>query len=185
MTADDGIVLVAEDDEAFAETVRIWLEPAWTVRLAHDGEAAVDAYASDVDVMLVDRGMPMLSGSEVIQRVHEQGGDPGIAVMTAVSPDERILGLDFDLYLQKPVTHEELVEAVASLSERTRYPDPVRQLYSLRSKLRAFRETHSPNQLESNDHYQQLEAEFDDLTERVRREFPDFADEEIPIDDDH
>lgn len=176
---DRDVLLVVDDDEAFAETIEIWLEPEMVVRVAHDGAEAVEAYGPDVDVVVLDRKMPMMSGDEALERIRAQAGDPSVAVMTAISPNESIVAMDFDTYLQKPVMKDELVGAIERLRERIRYPDEVRRLFSIRSKVVAFRETHSEKQLAESEPYRRLTAEFDRLFERASEQVAALDDDEI------
>lgn len=167
---DEDVVLVVDDDEAFAETVKIWLEPEMQVVLAHDGAQAVEAYRPSVDAVLLDRRMPTMSGDEALKRIRAQGGNPSVAVMTALSPDDSVVDMEFDVYLQKPITRDDLVDAVETILRRTRYPDEMRRLFSLRSKLDAFETSHSRKQLAESAHYDRIESEFDRLSDRLATE---------------
>lgn len=153
-------VLVVDDDEAFARTVEIWLESEWSVRVAHDGDEAVNAYDPDVDVVLLDRRMPSVSGDEALEAIRKQEGEAGIAMMTAVSPSEDAAEMDFDMYLQKPVGRETALDAVETLQKRAQYPPEIRTLFGLRSKLETIRIT-SPDSYAERDCYQRLRAEFE------------------------
>jgi len=45
-------------------------------------------------------------------------------VLTAVDPEFGIVDLDFETYLGKPVTGDEMLEAVESVTERGDYQEP-------------------------------------------------------------
>ena len=67
-------ILVVDDNEDGAESMSALLAlQGHEVRMVHDGEAAVAAVAEfRPDVMLLDIGLPLLSGYEVCRRVREQ-----------------------------------------------------------------------------------------------------------------
>ncbi|MFB6073351.1 MAG: response regulator [Halobacterium sp.] len=163
----EGVVLVVDDDEEFAETVRLWFEPEWTTILAHDGDEAVDAYGPHVDVVLLDRRMPSMSGGEALERIREQDGDARVAILTAVGPDWDIVDMDFDMYLEKPLTREDVVDAVEELSERATYVREVQALYSLSTKLALLQDRFAADDLRDDDRYQRLLEEFDRLYEQT------------------
>lgn len=110
------VVLAVDDDREVIETYELWLRDDHTLRTATTGESALDRLDSDVDVVLLDRLMPGLSGREVFDRIRERGVDPAVAMLTAMNPDGDVVDAAFDAYLTKPVTRTELREAVATLA---------------------------------------------------------------------
>jgi CheY-like chemotaxis protein len=107
-------VLLADDDEAFRETLVIWLtgEEGWSVREAADGEDVLSKLDGSVDVLVLDRRMPNLSGPEVIDRLDETGFDGDVFVLSAYQADEH-LNDDSDriaAYVTKPIRREEFIE---------------------------------------------------------------------------
>lgn len=110
----------------------------------------------DVDAILLDRRMPGVSGDEVLTALREQGYDCPVAMLTAVDPDEDILKLDVDDYFVKPVDQEEIREAVATLTARTRYDDEFRSYFATVSKKVAMETNLSEQELASSDAYQTL-----------------------------
>jgi len=61
-------ILIVDDDVDVAETYASQLRDGYSVETVYDGAAALDALSPDVDIVLLDRQMPKLSGSEVLQR---------------------------------------------------------------------------------------------------------------------
>jgi DNA-binding response OmpR family regulator len=59
-------VLIAEDEASVAEGYELWLSDRYDIELATDGRAALDAVDDTVDVVLLDRMMPKLSGKQVL-----------------------------------------------------------------------------------------------------------------------
>jgi len=57
-----------------------------------------------VDVVLLDRMMPGMSGQEVLAAIRERGLDCRVAMVTAVDADFDVIEMGFDEYLGKPRT---------------------------------------------------------------------------------
>lgn len=158
-----GVVLVADDDVAFAEAVELWLSREWEVVLATDGHETVEKYGPHVDVVLLDRRMPTMSGDEALPKLRAQEGEARIAMMTAVDPDWDIVEMDFDMYLTKPLNQDELLGAVEKLFARAQYAREVQALFSLSSKIGTLQSRYSADELEADQRYQRLEDELDRL----------------------
>jgi DNA-binding response OmpR family regulator len=93
----------------------------------------------DVDVVLLDRRMPGKSGEEVAEAIEERGLDCVVAVASAAPPEQDVLSLPCDAYLEKPVVGRELEDWIERLSRRRRYEPEVREFAALVSKVRAVR----------------------------------------------
>ena len=163
MSDDPPLVLVVEDERDLSELYRMWLAESYRVRTAHDGRAALSELDEDVDVVLLDRRMPDLSGDEVLDRIRERGLDCRIAMVTAVEPDTDIVDMEFDDYLVKPVSEEELVRMVENLQVRDEYDDGVKQLFSLASKKALLESEKDPVALEASDEYRELVEDLAEL----------------------
>jgi two-component system response regulator AdeR len=163
MSDDPPLVLVVEDERDLSELYRTWLATSYRVRTAHDGRAALDELGEDVDIVLLDRRMPDLSGDEVLDRIRERGLDCRVAMVTAVEPDIDIVEMEFDDYLVKPVTEEELLRMVENLRIRDEYDDGVKQLFSLASKKALLEGEKDRPALETSEEYQQLLEDLTDL----------------------
>jgi len=162
MSDDSPLVLVVEDERDLSELYRTWLAKSYRVRTARDGRAALDELDENVDIVLLDRRMPDLSGDEVLDRIRERGLDCRVAMVTAVEPDVDIVEMEFDDYLVKPVSEEELLRMVENLRIRDEYDDGVKQLFSLASKKALLEGEKDRTALETSEEYQQL---LDDLTD--------------------
>ncbi len=125
-------VLVVDDDEDLADTCRYWLEDDdYQVETAYGGEEALEAVDEGVDLVLLDRRMPRLSGDETLGRLRDEGFDCPVAMMTAVAPDTDIVDMPFDEYLVKPVDREEVIAAADELLARSNYSGDVREYFAL------------------------------------------------------
>ncbi|KTG07854.1 bacterio-opsin activator domain-containing protein [Haloferax profundi] len=127
-------VLVVDDDEDLADTCRYWLDgERFSVETAYGGEAALDRIDDSVDVVLLDRRMPTVSGDDVLDEIRARGIDCRVAMMTAVEPDTDIVDMPFDAYLVKPVTETEVKETVEELLFRSSFESEVREYFALES----------------------------------------------------
>lgn len=124
-------VLFAEDDEALARGV---------VTLLRDGGYAVDHVATGTGALelephepyalvILDVGLPDLSGFEVLTAIRRRGSKTPVLILTARDAlQDRVRGLDLgaDDYLLKPFEPAELEARVRALVRRTQGdPSPV------------------------------------------------------------
>ncbi|WP_136588934.1 response regulator transcription factor [Salinigranum halophilum] len=135
-TDSDGppVVLVADDEAELAELYAHWLTDEYEVRVATGGEEALELATDDVDVALLDRRMPMMTGDEVLAALRERGINCRVAMITAVEPDVDIVDMPFDDYLVKPVTREELHSVVSVLLSRAAFDSRTQEFFALASK---------------------------------------------------
>lgn len=110
-------ILLAEDEDPARESYRLWfeMEDSWEVREATDGAEALSKLDNTVDVLVLDRHMPELSGSEVVGKLDGTAFTGPVVVVSAYKPDEQLSEKDVDAYLLKPVHNEELVEVIRQL----------------------------------------------------------------------
>lgn len=117
-------VLVVEDDEAVRAAVERGLElHHFDVASAADGEEALRALDERLyDVIVLDVGLPGMSGIEVCQELRRREIDVPILVLSARDAvGDRVAGLQAgaDDYLVKPFDLAELVARLAALIRRS------------------------------------------------------------------
>jgi DNA-binding response OmpR family regulator len=122
-------VLVVEDERLLADAIADGLRRyAIAVDVAYDGDAALERVAAtDYDVVVLDRDLPIVSGDEVCTTLVKSGVDTRILMLTAATAvPQRIagLGLGADDYLTKPFAFGELTARVQALSRRARSAAP-------------------------------------------------------------
>ncbi|QLH78958.1 response regulator transcription factor [Halosimplex rubrum] len=159
------VVLIVEDEPDVAETYNLWLADDYEVRMAGSGDEGLAELDDEVDVVLLDRMMPGLSGDEVLARIRERGLDCRVAMVTAVEPDFDILEMGFDAYLCKPIRSQQLHDTVENLLERSTYDDMLQEYYSLVEKQATLEATKSSAELADNEEYLDLRERVDDLKE--------------------
>jgi two-component system OmpR family response regulator len=144
-------LLLVEDDERLARVLRRLLEDdRHVVEHAPDGATAVElAEATDgIEAVILDIGLPDISGIEVAQRLRRRGRELAILMLTARDTvNDRVAGLDAgaDDYLVKPFAFEELAARLRALARRAekgpRRPDPVLEAGPIRLDERTRRVT--------------------------------------------
>ncbi|MDQ7998123.1 MAG: response regulator [Luteibacter sp.] len=116
-------ILLAEDDAAIAAAVRASLEQGGhAVDHVTDGASADHALRDhDYDLLVLDLGLPLLDGSDVLARARKRGASLPVLVVTAregLKERVRVLDLGADDYLVKPFALAEFDARVRALLRR-------------------------------------------------------------------
>ncbi|WP_449386270.1 response regulator transcription factor [Cellulomonas soli] len=124
MGAGGGLVVVAEDDPAVADLVRMYLvRDGFGVQTYGDGITALQAVRTHRPVALVlDIGLPGMDGIEVCRRLRADGDRTPVLFVTARDDEvDRVLGLELgaDDYVTKPFSPRELVARVRAVLRRS------------------------------------------------------------------
>ncbi|MFJ4674570.1 MULTISPECIES: response regulator transcription factor [unclassified Kitasatospora] len=118
-----GRVLVVDDDAAIRRSLERGLRlSGFRVSTAADGADALAAVAEEPpDVLVLDVGMPGLSGTEVCRTLRARADDTPVLMLSALDElADRVAGLQAgaDDYLVKPFALEELVLRLHALLRR-------------------------------------------------------------------
>ena len=168
-------VLVVDDEEGVADSYADALSTEYDVIVAYSGEEALAKLHPGVDIVLLDRRMPGISGDEALAEIDSRHIDPRVVMVTAVEPDLDIVEMAFDEYLVKPVTAEQLRNIVERMLARKTLDQQVQRMFVLASKLATLESKLSFDQLETSDEYEALRTEFNTLRDEV--ELPDAEDD--------
>jgi DNA-binding response OmpR family regulator len=157
-TSDQGspVVLVVEDEPAVAEGYELWLSDSYEIRLATDGRKALEMVDETVDVVLLDRMMPELSGEQVLDEIRGQEIDCRVAMVTAVEAGFDVIEMGFDAYVTKPPEREELIDTVETLLDRATLDDDLQEYYSLMARKGSLQVQKAEEELTENEQYQEL-----------------------------
>jgi CheY-like chemotaxis protein len=118
-------VLVVDDSPDAAESLAMLVEfEGHEVYQAHDGAEAVrTAERVRPDIVLMDIGLPVLSGYEACRRLRAQAWGAAIVIVALTGwgqeeDRERSRAAGFDLHLVKPVDRDDLLRVVGSARPR-------------------------------------------------------------------
>jgi len=116
-------ILLAEDERKLRDLVRSYLERAGLTVLSTDSgaEALSLVRSASVDLLILDLGLPDVSGETVAHEIRDSGNGPPILMLTAKSAEEdRVRGLELgaDDYVTKPFSPRELVLRVQAILRR-------------------------------------------------------------------
>ncbi|MEW5781333.1 MAG: response regulator [Pseudomonadota bacterium] len=116
-------ILLAEDDPQLGDGLTVGLrQDGYAVDWVKDGMAADLALKSETfDLLVLDLGLPRLSGMEVLARLRARGQNLPVLILTARdATGDKVQGLDAgaDDYVVKPVDLDELAARVRALSRR-------------------------------------------------------------------
>lgn len=116
-------LLIVEDEADLADTLAEGLRrEGYLVDVARDGASALAAAgAADIDVIILDRDLPVLGGDAVCRMLVAEQYPARILMLTAAgSLSDRVAGLDLgaDDYLAKPFAYVELLARIRALGRR-------------------------------------------------------------------
>ena len=164
---DERVVLIADDDTRVRAMHEAWLADGYTVRTARDGKETLSQLDTSVDVVVLDRRMPGLTGDEVLDWLRSQRYDTRVVMVTAEEPELDILDMGFDEYLTKPVLKADLRSVVADLIERGHKDGRVREYLALRSKLGLLEAELSADALSDDDEYNRYRERLETLDDDI------------------
>src|SRR6478735_6499566 len=116
-------ILLAEDDSVLADGLtRSLRQSGYAIDCVHNGHDADSALSTqEFDLLILDLGLPRLSGLEVLRRLRARASTLPVLILTAAdSVEQRVNGLDLgaDDYMAKPFALSELEARVRALTRR-------------------------------------------------------------------
>ena len=118
-------ILVVEDEPNIVISLRFLLENAgFDVEVETNGREALEHILSNTpDALVLDVMLPELDGFEILQKIRSDENVSGLPVLMLTAKgqrEDRKNALDFgaDLFITKPFSNSEVVEAVESLTTR-------------------------------------------------------------------
>ena len=138
-------VLLVDDDPTLRRTLGIGLRAeGHKVLIAADGRTALEAVREDhPDLVVLDLGLPDLSGVEVLRQIRGRSTLPVVVLSARAESTEKVEALDLgaDDYVTKPFGMEELLARVRAAARRAGSDVPVLQVGDLVVDLPARRVT--------------------------------------------
>lgn len=116
-------VLLVEDDRQMAGLLATLLaEEGYAVDAAPDGHRGLHlGLTRDYDVLVLDRGLPVIDGLDLLGRLRQRGILTPVLILSALgNPADRVDGLDAGAedYLAKPFNVDELLARLRALLRR-------------------------------------------------------------------
>jgi DNA-binding response OmpR family regulator len=124
-------VLVVEDQAELADSIgRVLRREGMAVDVVYDGGAALErTIATDYDVLVLDRDIPVVHGDDVCRRLT----GPRVLMLTASGTlADRVEGLNLgaDDYLPKPFAYAELIARLRAIGRRSQQVVPTMLAYA-------------------------------------------------------
>lgn len=120
-------ILIIEDDSRIARFLELELRhEGYQVEIASDGRSGLEkALNDDIDLVILDLMLPLLSGIEVLRRIRKASDLPVIMLTAKDDVSDKVVGLDSgaDDYVTKPFAIEELLARIRVALKRKRNTD--------------------------------------------------------------
>ena len=178
-STDLAVFLVIDDEVNIVQIIELWLADSYDVRTATSGEDGLDALDDTVDVVLLDRRMPGVSGDEVLTAIRDRATEYQVGVVTATDPDFDIVDLDFDTFVMKPLDEAAVIDTVERLLARTAYDRSVQERYTVAETLALLKETKTEGELATSERYHELTERLATLEETVTVEAAELSREDL------
>jgi DNA-binding response OmpR family regulator len=115
-------IVIAEDETPIRELLVHHLSRAGFACVeAADGPTALRAARACADLMILDVGLPVIDGFDVVRALRREGRDLPVLILTARADEiDRVVGLEIgaDDYVSKPFSPREIVARVRALARR-------------------------------------------------------------------
>jgi DNA-binding response OmpR family regulator len=115
-------IVVAEDDGAIRELlVHHLAREGFRCTQTSDGPSTLRAVRAGTDVVILDVGLPVVDGFEIVRTLRREGRPQPVLLLTARSDEvDRVIGLELgaDDYVTKPFSPREVVARVRALARR-------------------------------------------------------------------
>ncbi len=115
-------IVVAEDDAAIRELlVHHLTREGFRCTQTWDGPQTLRAVRAGTDLLILDVGLPVVDGFDVVRALRREGRSQPVLLLTARSEEvDRVIGLELgaDDYVTKPFSPRELVARVRALARR-------------------------------------------------------------------
>lgn len=123
------VLLVEDDARLVAMLDQLLTTEGYDTVIARDGQRALhEGLTQRFDVILLDRGLPVLEGLDVLTRLRGKGVlTPALVLSALGNPADRVEGLDrgAEDYLAKPFDIDELLARIRALLRRNSSIVPV------------------------------------------------------------
>ncbi|RZN62078.1 response regulator transcription factor [Methanonatronarchaeum sp. AMET6-2] len=183
-------VLIIEDNLDELELFQEILKDEFKVSTAGDGEKGLEKMNEDIDIVLLDRMMPGMDGGEVLREIRENQNpeisQTPVILLTALDADLDIIDMEFNDYINKPVSPKQLRKKVRETISISEYDKQIDRYYSIINKIETLKESLDEDVLNQNKEYQKLKQkkekrrkEVDDSLQKLMQNIPPEKTEEF------
>jgi DNA-binding response OmpR family regulator len=172
-------VLVVDDEPDVADAYAAQLKGEYSVSTAYGGQEALDELDDTVDVVLLDRRMPGVSGDEVLDEIRDRDLSCRVAMVTAVDPDFDIIEMPFDAYVIKPVSRDDLFSTIERLLTTSEYKSKLRKYYALTAKHATLVANKPESELAESEEFADLEDQMDEMRDQLDETVATFDDDDF------
>lgn len=166
----DKTILIVDDEEVVAESYQLYLQDEYETRIETTGGAALaelDPTDREIDLVLLDRRMPGMSGDVVAKHIDDYELDYQVLMLSAVDPDLDIIDIPCDGYLTKPVSEEEVVAAVERAFLVDYYQELVAEYNAVAEKYDVLVDQFSKEELSNKELFTEFEARMQHLESEI------------------
>lgn len=156
---DATVVLLVENDPESVDRHAEWLADDYAVRTAIDGETALERFDPDVDVVLLDRQLPDMSGGGLLGRLRTREGDPAVGMLVGREPDRRVTQLAVEEFAIRPLDREAFRTLVARLARRRTVDEAVDAYLGLLDRKRSMEGSADAETLDDDANYRAVSGE--------------------------
>lgn len=166
----DKTILIVDDEEVVAESYQLYLQDEYETRIETTGGAALaelDPTDREIDLVLLDRRMPGMSGDVVAKHIDDYELDYQVLMLSAVDPDLDIIDIPCDGYLTKPVSEEEVIAAVERAFLVDYYQELVAEYNAVAEKYDVLVDQFSKEELSNKELFTEFEARMQRLESEI------------------
>ena len=161
--------LIVDDEKEVADAYALRLRGLCDIQTAYDGASALSIVADEeIDVVLLDRHMPGMSGDDVLSELTDREYEGRVIMVTAIDPGFDVLDMPFDDYLCKPVDREDVRTAVDHQCEILGY-ELLGEYFAHESKRRIIAAEVPRDRRQQHEQYRAIEATCQALESRIHR----------------
>ena len=124
MTPNPRVLIVEDDAQLLSLLERLFAGEGYEIATARDGQRALHLALTETwDALVLDRGLPLIDGLDLLRRLRASGIETPTLILSALgNPADRVDGLDggAEDYLAKPFDVDELLARVRALLRRHR-----------------------------------------------------------------
>ncbi len=161
--------LIVDDEKEVADAYALRLRGLCEIETVYSGRAALETVDDEeIDVVLLDRHMPSMSGDDVLAALADREYYGRVIMVTAIDPGFDVLDMPFDEYLCKPLDREDLRAAVRQQTTILGY-ETLGEYFSVESKRQVIAAEVPADERDEHDRYQSAAGRATTLERRARR----------------